>query len=69
MMTHRTPVDLAAATRDVQLRCARASANLDMIAQVKDPIFPDPRQVMLELVLAIHELEAATSILRKAWWP
>jgi hypothetical protein len=65
----RTPVDLAATTRDIKNRCARASGNLELVAQAKDPIFADPRQVMLELVLAQHEIEAAISIMKRGWWP
>jgi hypothetical protein len=65
----RAPVDLAALTRDARARCARASANLEMIAQSSDPIFPDPRQIMLELVLAQHEIEAAISVTKRGWRP
>lgn len=64
----RRPVDLPAMTRDVRNR-ARVLANLEVIAQSTDPVFADPRQIMLELVLANHELEAAISIMRRAWWP
>jgi hypothetical protein len=65
----RAPVDLAAFTRDVRNRCSRASGNLEIIAQSTDPIFSDPRQVMLELVLVQHEIEAAISVMRRGWWP
>ena len=68
-MMIRRPVDLGAMTRDVRTRCARVLGNLELIAQSSDPIFPDPRQIMLELVLANHEIEAAISIMRRAWWP
>jgi hypothetical protein len=53
----RSPVDLEAATRDVRNRCGRAASNIDMIAQTKDANFQDPRQIMLELVLAITKLK------------
>jgi hypothetical protein len=46
----------------------RASGNIEAIAQSQDPIFQDPRQVMLELVLARHEIEAAISIMKRGWW-
>ena len=42
---------------------------LEAIEQQHDPIFASPRDVFLELVLSIHELEAAAAKMRKAWWP
>jgi hypothetical protein len=63
----RQPVDLQAVTRDVRVR--RVIGELEAIEQQKDPIFASPRDVFLELTLANHELEAAISKLRKAWWP
>jgi hypothetical protein len=68
-MMARAPVDLAATTRDIKNRCSRAAGNLELITQTKEPIFPDPRQVMLELVLAQHEIEAAVAIMKRGWWP
>jgi hypothetical protein len=68
-MMARTPVDLAATTRDIKNRCARAAGNIELIAQNQDVIFVDPRQIMLELVLARHEVEAAISIMKRGWWP
>jgi hypothetical protein len=65
----RIPVDLQATTRDIKNRCARASGNLEAVTQQKDPIFADPRQIMLELVLARHEVDAAISIMKRGWWP
>jgi hypothetical protein len=65
----RAPVDLAAFTRDVRNRFSWASGNLEIIAQSTDPIFSDPRQVTLELVLVQHEIEAAISVMRRGWWP
>ena len=64
-MIARVPVDLAALTRDIKNRCARGSANIETIAQIQDPIFTDPRMVMLELVLAQHEIEAAISLVKR----
>jgi hypothetical protein len=68
-MMAQLPVDLAAITRDIRNRCARASGNLESVADIKDPIFPDPRHIMLELVLARHEIEAAIGIMKRRWWP
>ena len=68
-MMGRRPVDLAAMTRDVKTRCEHAATHLDSVAQIKDPIFPDPRMVWLSVTLSIHELEAAASIMKRAWWP
>ena len=65
----RQPVDLQAATRDVKDRVQRVIGELEAIEQHKDPIFTSPCDVFLELTLANHELEAAISKLRKAWWP
>jgi hypothetical protein len=36
--------------------------------QTADARAQGPRQIRLELVLANHELEAAISIMRGAWW-
>jgi hypothetical protein len=61
--------DLAATTRDVRNRCVRIIRNLEPIVQSTDPVFSDPRLVMLELVLADHELEAMVALMKRAWWP
>jgi hypothetical protein len=65
----RTPVDLQAVTRDTKARIRRIIGELEAIEQQTDPIFARPRDVFLDMVLAQHELEAAVSKLRKAWWP
>jgi hypothetical protein len=65
----RTPIDLQQVTRDIKNRCARIIGNLETVVQNGDPIFQDPRQIMLELVFAEHEIEAAMSAMKKAWWP
>src|SRR5215831_8397570 len=63
----RVPVDLQAVTRDVKARVRRVIGDLEAIEQQQDPIFALPRAVFLELVLSIHELEAAAAKMRKAW--
>jgi len=68
-MMVQSPMDLDAITRDIRNRCARAYGNLESVAAIKDPIFPDPRQIMLELLLARHEIEAAIGIMKRRWWP
>ena len=65
----RVPVDLQAVTRDVKARVRRVIGELEAIEQQQGPIFASPRDVFLELVLSIHELEAAAAKMRKAWWP
>src|SRR6516162_431987 len=55
----RVPVDLQAVTRDVKARVRRVIGELEAIEQQQDPIFASPHDVFLELVLSIHELEAA----------
>jgi hypothetical protein len=64
----RAPVDLQAVTRDVKARVRRVIGELEAIEQQQDPIFASPRDVFLQLVLSIHELEAAAAKMRKAWW-
>ena len=65
----RVPVDLQVVTRDVKARVRRVIGDLEAIEQQQDPIFASPRNVFLELVLSIHELEAVAAKMRKAWWP
>ena len=65
----RQPVDLQAVTRDVKARVRRVIGDLEAIEQIKDPIFQDPRAVFLDLVLSVHQLEAAIAKCRQAWWP
>jgi hypothetical protein len=42
---------------------------LEVIASSADPTYNDPRAIMLELVLAIAELESAQNELRRCYWP
>ena len=65
----RQSVDLQAVTRDVKDRIRRVIGELEAIDQQQDPIFPHPRDVFLELVLASHELDAIVEKVRRAWWP
>jgi hypothetical protein len=67
--TTRTPIDLAATTRDVKARVRRVIADLERIEQQRETLFSDPRAVWLDVTLSIHELEAVTSRMKRAWWP
>jgi hypothetical protein len=64
-----TPPDLARTTADIRARCERAAVALSAIARGTDTPFADPRGIYVELILSSHELEAATIIMRRAWWP
>jgi hypothetical protein len=64
----RIPVDLQAVTRDVKARIRRVIGELEAIEQQQDPILQDPRSTYIDLDLAIHQLEAAMSAMRRAWW-
>src|ERR1700739_4369636 len=59
----RIPLDLAATTSDIKARVRRVIGELEGIEQQQDPIFASPRDVLLDLVLATHELEAAGNVL------
>jgi len=65
----RHPIDLAVATKDVKARIERVLANLEPIAEQREPILSDPRAVWLDITLSIHELEAAAAYMKRAWWP
>ena len=65
----RVPVDLQAVTRDVKTRIRRVIGELEAIEQQQDPILASPRDVYIDLDMAIHQLESAMSSMRKAWWP
>jgi hypothetical protein len=65
----RGRVDLMVTTKDIRLRIERVLANLEPITQKRDPILADPRAVWLDITLSIHELEAAASLMKRAWWP
>jgi hypothetical protein len=64
----RVHVDLQAVTRDVKARVRRVIGELEAIEQQQDPIFLAPRDVYIDLDMAIHHLENAMSRMRAAWW-
>jgi hypothetical protein len=64
----RQPVDLQAVTRDVRAKIRRVIGELEAIEQQQDPIFVAPRDVYIDLDMAIHHLESAMSRMRVAWW-
>ena len=65
----RAQVDLVVTTKELRLRVERVLANLEPITQPRDSILADPRAVWLGITLSIHELEAAASLMKRAWWP
>jgi len=65
----RVPVDLAAVTKDVKTKIRRIIGELEAIELQQDPIFASPRDVYIDLDMAIHQLESAMSKMRAAWWP
>ena len=65
----RQPIDLQVVTRDIKAKIRRVIGELEAIEQQQDPIFVAPRDVYIDLDMAIHQLESAMSKLRAAWWP
>jgi len=65
----RQSVDLQAVTRDVKARLRHVIGELEAIEQQQDPILASPRDVYIDLDMAIHQLESAMATMRKAWWP
>jgi hypothetical protein len=66
--TPRNPIDLHAATRDIKAKLRRVIDELEAIELQQDPIFPSPRDVYVDLDMAIHMLESAMARMRAAWW-
>jgi hypothetical protein len=54
-------------TRPPPCRCV--IGELEAIEQQQDPMLASPRDVYIDLDMAIHQLERAMSSMRKAWWP
>ena len=64
----RQPVDLQVVTKDIKAKIRRVIGELEAIEQQSDPIFAAPRDVYIDLDMAIHQLESAMSKMRAAWW-
>jgi hypothetical protein len=64
-----TGPDLVRTTADIKARAERVAVTLNAIVHQGNPVFSDPRRVFIDLTIAGHELEAATRIMRLAWWP
>jgi hypothetical protein len=64
----RQPIDLQAVTKDIKAKLRRVIGELEAIEQQQDPIFVAPRDVYIDLDMAIHQLESAMSRMRAAWW-
>ena len=54
---------------DVKLRIRRVIGELEAIERQQAPILAQPRDVFLDLHLAVHQLDAAIARMRGAWWP
>jgi hypothetical protein len=65
----RQAVDLEAVTRDVKAKIRRVIGELEAIELQQDPIFVSPRDVYIDLDMAIRQLESAMTKMRAAWWP
>ena len=65
----RVPLDLQAVTKDVKAKIRRVIGELEAIERQQDPIFTQPRDVYIDIDMAIHQLESAMSRMRAAWWP
>jgi hypothetical protein len=69
-MTKQPPLQAEmSATADVKGRCARLVTTLQAIATNPDAVFADPRSVFIDLILVGHEIDAATLVMRRCWWP
>jgi hypothetical protein len=58
--------DLIHTTNDIRTRCERVVAALTPIARGIETPFADPRTVYVDLILAGHELDAATRAMCRA---
>jgi hypothetical protein len=56
-------------TVDVKNRLRRIRDVIDSIIMQRDAEFSDARSVFVELIIVVHEIEAAAHMLRRAWWP
>jgi hypothetical protein len=63
----RQPVDLQAVTRDIKAKVRRVIGELEAIELQQDTIFVSPRDVYVDLDMAIHALESAMARMRAAW--
>jgi hypothetical protein len=65
----RSPIKLQAATRDIKTKLRRVIDELEAIELQQDPIFLSPRDIYVDLDMAIHMLESCMTKMRTAWWP
>ena len=65
----RVPVDLAAVTKDVKTKIRRVIGELETVELQRDVIFASPRDVYIDLDMAIHQLESCMTKMRTVWWP
>jgi hypothetical protein len=55
-------------TKDVKTKIRRVIGELEAIELQQDPILVSPRDVYVDLDMAIHALESSMSRMRAAWW-
>jgi hypothetical protein len=55
--------------RDVKTKILRVIGELEVIELQQDVIFASPRDVYIDLDMAIHQLESCMTKMRSAWWP
>ena len=52
----------------MKTKIRRVIGELEAIELQQDVIFASPRDVYIDLDMAIHQLESAMSRMRAAWW-
>ena len=61
--------DFTRATRNTKARLEHIRDSIDAILSQREDEFADPRMVILELIMAVHELESAAVMMRRTWYP
>ena len=53
----------------MKTKIRRVIGELEAIELQQDVIFTSPRDVYIDLDMAIHQLESCMTKMRTAWWP